>query len=419
MARKPTTQTIQDEQVDVLPEVDADTDGSDAIASAEVVALDEPMESEVAHADTTEAVEKYDARAELVRMYREKRAKEENGEDKNPSGALDDDADDVADAPEQSVEAPKVAAPEQDEPTFTLLVDGKPVQMKQSEVLAKAQIAVASDNRLDEAKRLLTEARALRGSRRNEEHHLDDGDDLYAQDADEAPVNNGATNQSRPVIDAEKLTDIVQRLQVGDEEEGRQALTEYAELVTRSAGQNTPPDIDSVVRQSIAQNNVRTELETAAEGFKTSHAALVQDPELLDNSFARVRNEVRQDLAKLGLETDKLAVLDGAQLFKLHMDARVSGAPVRSYKAVFDKVGSEMSSKYGALLTSQATPSGQAQRPTLAASSNVVAERIERKRAANTQPRTAGVRQASQAQPKARSPASIVEQMRRQRGFSA
>lgn len=411
MAKKPTPQTEPSEpQSDVLPALDDDAEVVAASPAQDTAADDAPADR-----DEPAKTERYNPREEAVRRYRERRKQEEDASRDDDVSAAADAAgdDDVEEADVAPVKAaPAEPAMQQDEPEFTLLVDGKPVKMKQSEVLAKAQIAVASDNRLDEAKALLKEARALRGRDAGPEHHRDDADDDLKEHDDPSPSDASKTNQSRPAIDKEKLRTIVQRIQVGDEEEGAEALLELAQTLEAGKQQITPEDIGRVVARSQIQN----ELKGAAEAFQGKHAAVINDPDLRDVTFGRVRSEVREDLQKLGFDSQKLAGMTGEQLFSLHMDARAKGMKVRDYNQVFDKVGTDMTKRFGAVV---APPSSQpTKQPTADNATRIANERLDRKRATIQQPRTAGMRQAPAPQKQPKSHADVIAEMRKARGFN-
>lgn len=394
----------------MLPALDDDAEVVAAAPAQDAAADDAPADRE-----EPAKTERYNPREEAVRRYRERRQQQEAASRDEDDAAADDAAanDDVEEAEAAPVKAaPAEPAPQQDEPEFTLLVDGKPVKMKQSEVLAKAQIAVASDNRLDEAKALLKEARALRGRDADPEHHRDDADDDLKGQDDQSPTDADKTNQSRPAIDKEKLRTIVQRIQVGDEEEGAEALLELAQTLEAGKQQITPEDIGRVVARSQIQN----ELKGAAEAFQGKHAAVINDPDLRDVTFGRVRSEVREDLQKLGFDSQKLAGMTGEQLFSLHMDARAKGMKVRDYNQVFDKVGTDMTKRFGAVV---APPSPQpTKQPAADNATRIANERLDRKRSTIQQPRTAGMRQAPPPQKQARSHADVIADMRKARGFS-
>lgn len=411
------TQSKPDAQAasDVMPEIEDDIDDAVIAGQPEVEAGDDDDDTQpVVRAEKPE-----DPREAAVRKYREMR---------DAQAAADaGDAGDDADGDEKEDAAPIVAAKTAPvaapaaapEPTYTLIVDGKPVTMTASEVVAKAQITVAADNRLDEAKRLVQEARALRGPVDPPANQRSDDDDLNAQD-DQASRDQVRTNQSKPVIDAAKLKDIVQRLQVGDEDEGQAALSDLIEIIGaghKNEGVNRD-QLAPLVKEHIDRTNLQSEFKIASDAFQTGNAAIIQDPELLATSFQRLRGEVLQDLEQAGLESSKLAPLNGAQLLELHQSMRMRGAKVRDYNTVFQKVSTDMTAKYGALIAPKTVaPTQTRSQPIQPAPSDRIAERIERKRSATPQPRTAGVRVASQPSQVTKSKADIIAEMRKQRGY--
>lgn len=398
----------------MLPEIADDIEIEPVAAAANSDDTDDGAPENAGPAQSDKA----DRRNDIVRRFLERRKQQEVTADVEPDAVAvaDDASDEVEDETETApIEAAPVNAPakvEDAEPEFTLLVDGKLVKMKQSEVLAKAQIAVASDNRLDEAKRLLQEARVLRGQDATSQHQRDGDDDLNGQD-DEAPVDAKATNQPSK-LDREKLRGIVQRLQIGDEDEGVDALSEVVSLL---AADSRPGVTREDIEREIAQSRLKSEMTAAGEAFQEKHAAIMGDQELREIAYGRIRGEVRADLASLGIDAQQLAGLNGEQLFTLHMNARAQGAKVRSYDKLFEKAGADVSTRYGALIQPAADPqpTQQTQQPTQ--SRDVAQTRIDRKRSASQQPRTAGMRQAPPPQQQAKSRAEIIADMARARGF--
>lgn len=336
----------------------------------------------------------------------------------------EDTADDAAGEQEQ---APAAAAPAtapaapaaqpaaqaQDEPTYTLIVDGKPVTMKASEVIAKAQIAVASDNRLDEAKRLLAEAKAIRSQASNPEHQPGQDDGETGHHEQQTRTERPQANQPR-AIDKEKLKAIVSRIQVGDDEEGAEAAAELAAEIAASMAQ---PDVAKVVDETLVRRNIQSEIQTASQAFQNTYPGIIQDQELLEVSFAKLRAKVREDLVAAGEDPNALAPLNGEQLFALHQQRRMQGVKVRDYNRIFGEVGQEMAAKFAPVLQPAPAKTAPKSQPTAPARSDAMSERIDRKRSATPQPRAAGVRTQTQPsyQPKTRE--QIVAETRRARGF--
>jgi len=143
---------------------------------------------------------------------------------------------------------------------------------------------------------------------------------------------------------------------------------------------------------------------------------------LLETSFAKLRAKVREDLVAAGENPQTLAPLNGEQLFALHQQRRMQGVKLRDYNRIFGEVGQEMAAKFAPVLqtAAPATPAPKQQPPAQTPPTNrTITERIERKRAAPTQPRTAGVRTPTAPSQKPKSYADVVTDMRRARGYSA
>ena len=419
MAKAPTNSA--EAQRDEVPPLDDDIEPAE-----QAEARDDADDSAGQDAEPVEKAES--PREAAVRRYRELRAQREAA----ASGDTSEDADD-SDEQDDPEPAPARAQPQKvepesaDEPEFEVKVHGQTKKLKASELVAKAQIALASENILDEVKSLKRdmEARAQRGRSSDPADQQDEDDGLNAQEDDRSPKEPAKANQRKPVLDAEKLEDIVERIQIGDKAEGRAALSELIDAISGSAPENStmkPEEIGRVVTEQIARARFKSEIEEATGKFRQEYAGVVSDPDVLDASLRRLSAELRQDVAAFhqylsaaGMAPGNIDNLSTDQLLEFHQQARIAGYKTRGYSQILDKVGKEVSQKFGAILPSRETsPTNRSQQPTPSASLN---ERVDRKRSAPVQPRTAGVR-ASDSQPKPKSRADVIAEMRRSRGYA-
>lgn len=414
MAKAPTNSA--EAQRDEVPPLDDDIEPAEQAAARD--------DADDGADQDAEPVEKAESpREAAVRRYRELRAQREaaaSGDTSEDDGASDgDEQDDPEPAPARA-QPQKVEPESADEPEFEVKVHGQTKKLKASELVAKAQIALASENILDEVKSLKRdmEARAQRGRSSDPADQQDEDDGLNAQEDDRSPKEPAKANQRKPVLDAEKLEDIVERIQIGDKAEGRAALSELIDAISGSAPENSamkPEEIGRVVTEQIARARFKSEIEEATGKFRQEYAGVVSDPDVLDASLRRLGAELRQDLTAAGMAPEKIDKLSTDQLLEFHQQARMAGHKTRGYSQILDKVGKEVSQKFGAILPSRETsPTNRSQQPTPSASLN---ERVDRKRSAPVQPRTAGVR-ASDSQPKPKSRADVIAEMRRSRGYA-
>lgn len=407
-----TTETKQDVNPDVMPDVD-----DDVIETESREAASDGADAPVVEARRSETPKRYDPREEAVRMYRERRAQQEAAEraDSESENEPEDDQE-IAAEPAVKAEVPPVHASPADnaEPEFEIKVNGKSQKLSARELIAKAQIALASEEILAEAKAIREDARALRGRSTTEQHQPVDADNLNGYDA--RPDASGKAEADQPVIalDAERLEEIVQGIQVGDVEEGKKALEQLVSLMAASAASKTQ-DVRPVVEEAIARRHLQDEIERAGNSFRDKYGNIVENQEMFALSFSRLSNEIRSDLSRAGVDPETTKSLDLDGLINQHMQVRSRGGKgLRSYDTMMDKVGSDMMSTYGSVLgRSDPTPARSPQ-----PSPSQASERLERKRQAAPQPLTAGVRtQPSQpAKPKSRE--EVIAEMRRARGFS-
>lgn len=420
MAKAPAPSTETGPQPDVLPELDDDVDVS---ASSDALLVDEVTDDEAPQRSGPPPTRKDQRREDAVRLYRKLRnaaAQAETNDAETADDDLGEEAGEESQAPAPVAAAPAtpVTTPDSD-PDIEVKVHGENRKMKQSELIAKAQIALASENILEEVKALREETRALRG-RATDPEHQPAGDDLNAQ-GDPSPDGTRTANQPKLELDTEKLENIVERIQIGDKEEGRQALTELIELVgTGKQGDGLKPEeIGRVVNEQIARSRIVSEIEEAANGFQSKYDALLKDQDIAELSLARLSSEVRQDLVRAGMAQDTAAKATPEQLLEMHTQARMRGLKVRPMREHFDKVGTDMSAKFGAVVGVNPASNPTPTQPVTPTPSTRVAERVDRKRQASVQPRSAGVRASTEPAQKPKSRADVLMEMRRSRGFSA
>lgn len=415
MAKAPTkAQTTTNETVPEIEE-DGDLSGADHVSQDTrdtAPADDEPEKAAPAKAE--------DPREDIVKRYRELRNKAAQGEDDADDGAegeQDEAEPDQPEAPADKVDAKKDEEPvEKPEQEFELVVDGKTVKKKLNEVIALAQITAAGDNRLDEAKRLLREAQALRGSAKTE-HPPSDADEEETHQ-DDGTQDRGGTREHPPAkraLSPEKLKGIIERIQVGDSDEGVQALQELVEAV---APRDDAETVGRVVEQRLTNMKTEEEIQSALTAFATNYPEIAKDEILADAGRTILRNELIKDLKSVGAdeaEIDKIKH-DARALAAAQRQLRSNGHKVRSYHELLDEVGKTMATKFGVKRASDNTDPNPPPKATPQPSSTTQS-RVERKRTAPQQPRAAGVRGQTPSAPKRKSPADVVAQMRKDRGF--
>lgn len=427
--------TKDDEKpVDIMPDVPddpvegaGDEQGQDAVAA----------KSEDGEAETP--AKPYDYRAEIrdaaVEAYRRKRAEDEEAARAMhgmPPNAPKQDEEVEQEAVEEPVAeepakaAPQQAAPLSDDTEIELVVYGVPVKKKLSELKADAQKLLAADQKLDEAKRTAEEARQL----------LKSAQSRRGQDPDEAdqPTDDGeldtrparkATKADQPDIDLPDadIDSIVERIQIGDKEEGRSAVSDLVKLLAKgNTSRLDERKVTDIATDAIVRTEITREINTALESFNAKFPQIVKDDELVDVALRRVSKELQADLKAAGMSDDDLSkITTPGELAKYHGEIRRKGATkLRSYDAVLTAVGTHLQTKFGAALTPTSevdTPKKPAPTPAQPTASKVQ-QRVDMKRAAPQQPKAASARSPTQATgPRPKTHAEIVAEMRKARGF--
>lgn len=405
-------------QKDDMPETQDDGD----LVVTEQAAQDAADPGSEPAAEKTEAREEpEDPRAAIARRYREQRDRD-NGKADTGENEIEEPAADVAAKAEPEVKKPDPAPAQReqsdDDEEITLKVDGRDVVKKKHEIIALAQQTVAGDNRLEEAKRLLREAQALRGSAKPE-HPPEEGDEEITQQHDQSPKDKAAREHPpKQALDPAKLKGIVERIQVGDSDEGTQALQELVEMTSNRGSELNPEKIGTIVQQHLTETQTKAEINTALADFVKQYPDLAKDEVLADAGRTVLRQELVKDLKSVGVsDADIDAIKSNPQaLASAQRQLRAAGHKVRTYGEILGAVGETMSQKFGIkpASASQEVPASK-QPPTSAPA--VSQDRIDRKRLAPQQPRTAGVRGQVQSAPKPKTRQEVVAGMRKDRGF--
>lgn len=417
-----TNQTKSDEKpVDVMPDIDDDaevgtTDAEIAVADAD--AGDEPPRKQT----------KADRLAEATRLYREKRDAEE-GKFREEHGG-DAPAEDVAaaDAPavaEAQPEAEKPAAQPaalDDDAEIELVVFGTPIKKKLKDIKADAQKLLAADQKFDEATRLLKEAKALKNTPAQRdlddpEHQPDDVEDRATRGRTDR--KSQPEHQPADELDATALDSIVERIQVGDKDEGRAAIADLVKLVTNgNTSRMDETKVREIVRADLHQVDTEKEIQVAIDKFAKQFPTIASDDEFSGVALQRVKKEMIADLKSTGISDETLSqIKNDKDLAVLHGRVRQSGAKVRTYDALLTDVGTHFSNKFGTLAKSPAPNPTPAPKPTQPPVRNAAQERVEMKRAAAPQPRAAGARAPAATAPKPKTHQEIIAEMRRARRF--
>jgi hypothetical protein len=429
-------------RADVLPEP-----ADDVVEPAVVETA--PVEAEAPSEPEARAPQRYtdEGRERAARRYREIRD-EARKADAEPAAEADTATDDGGDAaPEPAPEAtdkateaepakgPEVAAPSK----HKIKVRGEEIELGLDEIIRRAQLATASEDTLEESKRRLQEATALLNEAkalRSQPPENQPGADKPAskQQPDPSQVTDQPEHQPGKAKDPEKLKSVVERIQVGDQDDAAQALLEFRDEIIADISNGKavdPADLDKRVDARIAQRSAemqtKAEMDGAVEQFTQRYKDVASNKHLASAGFSILKDEIIADLKLAGLSEQDYAPIrnDVTALAKAQRMLRNNGSKLRTFEELLEKTGTTMVAEFGlkppaatdAKSVSQSQPKPTERAPVQTPDPALVQQRVEAKRATVQQPRTAGVRGTVQQAPRPRTALEIVQDMKRQRGF--
>ncbi len=423
-------------QPDVMPEPD-----DDQVVEAQAGAEEEPEAPAPRREDAPPPkLVGAERRADIAKLYRDMRSKAaedapEGGRETVDRGESPAPEPAPAPAPEPSPAPAAGTRQSTDEGEqdleITLKVDGKEVRKKLSEVKALAQIGLAGENRLDEVKRLLQEAKALRGQPAPE-HQPAPAAQGQPHQPSPAPSQTEPRSAAQPEhhpdkvpIDQDKLRAIAERLQVGDTDEGAQALADYMTEMAKAAQARQPnadpADIARVVQDTVVQIQSKAEADAALERFAARYKPLVANEDLALTSMTVLTRELMKDLKAANFREEDLAANkhDTRTLAHWHRVARQTHRDLRNYDQLLSDVGEYMVSTYNLKIDRPApsTPSTPQTPQPPRNLAEAAQARLERKRALPQQPRSASVRHVIDTAPKPKTRDEVLADMRKARGY--
>lgn len=301
--------------------------------------------------------------------------------------------------------------------TYTLKVYGNDITVKSREELAKhagldpedaaelpeatliraAQISLAAQAKLDEARQGRTAARPQADQPANQAAHdnLDDN-----------------TTQTPPADQRARVREVVEKIQFGDPDEGATAL----EQLVREAAQ----DVLQLTEQQKAERAAETEIVSAMDTFRTANADIINDGDMQGLFFGRyVVNEVKEALVKTGKvdreAVDKL-VVDPRSAMVAVQAATMGKLGISKPGDILNAAASKLRAKFGGTAPAANTnqPPQTPQRPA------ALNDRLAMKRGLVSQPSRAAAPQSAAAPKNGQDPAarsSVVAKMQQMRGI--
>lgn len=209
----------------------------------------------------------------------------------------------VAEEPAEEPVEPE-AAPAPQSRKLKLKVDGKEVELDEDEVLRRAQRDLAADNRLEDVKelrRMMAEERAQFQNELAELRKLRQnggvGEDHAGQDTPvSSPTQSERRDQALDDVRKQRFREAAHRLQLGDEEEGAEALASLFAESTARQPERSPEEIAEVV---IAQMERREAARKASEEFQTRFPEIAQDEGLVLLTSQEVGRRAADELRRL------------------------------------------------------------------------------------------------------------------------
>lgn len=213
--------------------------------------------------------------------------------------------------------APRKIADLGDEDLVTVKVDGQDIEMRYGDLKARAQMNMAADARLEEAKRILAEAK---DTIRNPAPAATDRQHQPARrPGEQSPGGTPPATQQQPTktkVDATKLRSAVDIIQTGTPEEGAEAL---ASVIAEASGNTDPSAVQHVVQSAIEADRVeqaaKREVNAALTGVSEKFSDVINDPEIGEIAFNRTVGALVANLRKIGVPEEDIRQTSSDRLF--------------------------------------------------------------------------------------------------------
>jgi hypothetical protein len=327
-----------EQPTDMQPENVDDTVSIDEAQDAELAAVEDAAAEKVAGKSNDAAGEDNDSEKKKLEYVEDPRDDIEEAiasakdEGKSPTDKYheeepdEDDAEqtagpDDADNQDTTADADKTADKD-DDPIVKVKVDGVEREIRQSQLLATYQKHATADKRLQEATELLREAKAVKAAK-----------PTGTADTEDQPDADNSTDQGDK--DADRLANIVDKLQLGEREEAIEGLKELLEEAQKGA--QPPEDLDQRIRATASEERERERSQQTLETFYAENGVLSENKRLASVFRSEIDNQMRTDIRGVlaaeevpETEIDKLMnSMNEAQMIQLHRSYRANGLSVR------------------------------------------------------------------------------------------
>jgi len=283
-------------------------------------------------------------------------------------------------------------------------VNGRELELTEEELIARAQMNEAADERLSEAKTILNEVKGLKR----------DLESRPSPTATPAADRAAPEDQTPPTVDPNQVDpfkDVTEALLYGDPEQAAGKLRQLMTTVVPSLARQTS---DAEHRQT-EHNRSRMH----AQNFEKANEDLATDDFAAGAIKSRVFANQRKDLVDMGLDPAKLPKSD-TDIANMHLtfrsDPKTSGI-VRSFDKLLDDAKTDFVKWRGGPEPKPTNGNGAQPHQRTETPIQVSVNRDDRRRAIPTQPsRTAVVRQVPPAAEQPKTRPQIIAEMRKSRG---
>jgi hypothetical protein len=304
---------------------------------------------------------------------------------------------------------PQPAAPRK----IKLIVHGKEVELDESDVIANAQKALASENILDEAKSKSRELDTILADARNRVARVDPPNTNQVRQPNTQTTEQAETGNEDPANQG-NLTSLIEAIQFGDPGEAQQRLDKTIESKAEEIVSKT------LQKQRFKDEGARTA--KVLKDFEDQHAEIAQDPMARAAIEAEVLNQQTEDIRALGIDPATLRN-DGqpptpGDIAQAHRWYRTEGFKVRAPAELLEASTSKFLAWKGVKPTNTNAPADPAT-PPAQPRVDITVDRTARRAAIPQQPNRTSAAQPSQQQQqpaKPRDRSSIVHDMIQKRG---
>lgn len=386
---------------------------------------DEQVAAQAEEADGEETAQKpattqedvpADPRARIAQRYRESRDAKEREEAEEEASAEADATDETgtADAADED------AAPGPQSRKYKLKVDGEERELTLDEIIPLAQKGAAGDSRLESSKELITVLKGLSAQLTANQRGAV-GSDKSDSDAAESEDPKAQERAEARAVKLDKLKARVERIQVGDVDEGAAALAEVIDELGEEFG-GLPQDFDARVDERVAKQQVAAEIKSAVGEFRTRYPEIVKDEDVREVTLNAARDEMIKDWLAAGASEEEVKPWRNkppALVAEFHQNMKVKGLDgIRPYNEILDAAAQRIGTKFNLLKQEVAPPANDKGPRRVEVSPAEAQRRVEAKRSMQ-QPKTAGGRgQPAQGQKRPKSTIDIVREMRKHRNFT-